>query len=87
MAFRAASALLAACMLSAVAAQQNCPSNCVLTQCPCYSAQVDNVNYARPPGCVAQVPPSHVICHIILPHTCQFDSISCYHDKTACVWS
>ena len=58
MAFRTTSAaLLAAWFLNvaAAAAQQNCDPACVLTQCPCYHSQVDNVNYARPPGCVAQV--------------------------------
>ncbi len=56
---RSAAALLAALVLgaAAVSAQQDCPSSCYLSQCPCYSPQVDDVNYARPPGCVAQVPP------------------------------
>jgi hypothetical protein len=44
----AAGAAPAACSLPANA-------NCQLTQCPCYHKQVDNANYTRPAGCVAEV--------------------------------
>jgi hypothetical protein len=55
-----AAALLAAaallCAATAAAQQTACAPTCVLTQCPCYGGQVDDGSYARPPGCVAQVP-------------------------------
>ena len=44
----AAAAAPAACSLPANA-------NCQLTQCPCYHKQIDNANYTRPAGCVAEV--------------------------------
>ena len=42
---------------AAAAAPAACSStpNCNLSQCPCYAKQIDNDNYARPPGCVGQV--------------------------------
>ncbi len=57
--FAAASlaALLAACsVMHAAAAPAACTATptCNLSQCPCYAKQVDNGQYARPPGCFAQ---------------------------------
>ena len=48
-------AVAAVVLGAAGAAALSCAPTCVLTQCPCYGAQVDGTTYARPPGCVAQV--------------------------------
>ena len=64
-------ALLAACsvMHAAAAVPAACTTSpmCNLSQCPCYGKQVDNGQYARPPGCFAQARPTCILPAVSCP--------------------